>query len=159
MEPRWNYDIPVEFLRDQAGFNEFKSLLTLYSACFGRFYTYLFNDLGDNSVTDQLIGIGDGTTRQFYLARTFAGLSQRIAGAALIGTPVFKVAGSTAVGTTFDAYGVVTFTVAPAFSQAVTWTGGYYWICRFDEDQLNLAEFADRWWECKSVKFSTEIIT
>jgi uncharacterized protein (TIGR02217 family) len=161
MEPRWKYDIPIEFLRDQTGFTEYTSLLNLYQGCFGRFFTFLFNDLRDNTATNQPIGIGDGTTTKFYLVRSFAGFTQRVAGAALNGTPTIKVAGVTQSPSAFtiDPYGVVTFNVAPAAGAAVTITMTFYWICRFDEDQLDLSQFMDRWWDCKSIKLSTEIIT
>lgn len=160
LEPRWAYDIPVEFLRSKSGFSEYTNLVNLYLACYGRFGTFLFNDLGDNAALTQLIGFGDGANKQFFLLRTFAGFDQRIAGAALNGVPVLSVGGVPQAPSAFsiDAYGVVTFSTAPGPGVAVTWSGAFYWICRFAEDQLDLSQFMQNYWEVKSVKFDTELI-
>jgi hypothetical protein len=153
-EPRWSYELEVEFLRS-AGSTEFLDLLNLYLNCCGQAFPFLFNDLGDNGVINQQIGTGDGTTRTFFLQRTLAGFNQRIA--ALNGTPTITIAGSPA-SATIDAYGKVTFSVAPGAGQVVAWSGSYYWICRFAEDQLDLSQFASNWWQVKSLKFDTELI-
>lgn len=156
LEPRWAYELIVEFARDRTGFTEFSDLVNLYLVCYGRFGTFRFSDPRDNAVTAQLIGVGDGATTKFFLSRNAFGFSQRVA--ALNGTPTIFVAGIPAVGYTIDAYGVITFSVAPTSGQAVTWTGAYHWICRFSDDQLDLSQFMDKWWECKSLKFETELI-
>lgn len=156
LEPRWLYDLPVEFLRDRTGFTEFSDLLNLYLSCYGRFGTFLYSDPRDNTATNQSFGVGDGSTTQFFLVRTAFGFTQRVA--ALNGTPTIQVSGINAIGATINAYGVVTFGTPPAPNAVLTWSGLYYWICRFSEDQLDLSQFADRWWEVKSLKFETEII-
>lgn len=159
LEPRWNYEVAVEFARNRDGFNEFSSLLTVYQACYGSFGTFLFNDKSDNTAVDQPIGVGNGTATQFYLLRTLGGFSQRIAGAALNGAVTIKLNGVATTAYTMDANGVITFTSPPGIGAGISWSGAYYWLCRFDEDQLDLSEFADNFWQVSSLKFSTEIIT
>jgi uncharacterized protein (TIGR02217 family) len=160
LEPRWAYDIPIEFARDFSGLTEFRELVSVYLACYGAFGTFLFNDRQDNAVTAQLIGFGDGTTQRFFLARTAFGFAQRIAGAALNGIPTLSVGGLAQSPSAFsiDNYGMITFTGAPASGAAVTWTGAFYWICRFADDQLDLTQFMNNWWEVRSLKFATELI-
>lgn len=155
-EPRWAYELEIEFVRNKTGFTEFSDLLSVFQNCYGTFLPFLFNDIYDNHVADQTIGFGNGTINQFFLQRSLGGFNQRIA--ALNGSPVIKVAGITS-SATIDSFGVVTLPAPPASGQAVTWTGNYYWICRFAEDQLDLSQFLPNYWDVKSVKFDTEIIT
>jgi hypothetical protein len=141
--PRWSYEIPIEFLRSRTGFTEFTDLLNIYLQCNGSFGTFLFNDLGDNTVTNQQIG---------------AGFQERIA--AFNGAPVIKVNGNVVTtGYSIDVAGVLTFTSPPPGGQVVAWTGSYYWVCRFDDDQLDIAQFMSNFWEVKTLHISSEIIT
>jgi uncharacterized protein (TIGR02217 family) len=157
-EPRWSYEMQIEFLRNFGGRIEFQNLLNLFAQTAGSYGTFLFDDIDDNAVTDQTIGIGDGANKVFALLRTYAGFNQRVA--ATKAAPVIKVNGIVASGSsyTISPTGVVTFTSPITNGQPVTWTGGYYWVCRFDDDQLDLAQFMSNWWEVSSLKFSTEII-
>jgi hypothetical protein len=38
----------------------------------------------------------------------------------------------------------------------LTWSGTYYWPCRFDDDTTELSKFLVNIYECKALKFSTE---
>jgi uncharacterized protein (TIGR02217 family) len=156
-EPRWSYEFDIELMRDAT--TELNDMLNVFLLQYGRYGTFLYNEAVDNSVTDDLIGTGDGATNTFFLTRSRYGFVQRIAGAALDGAATIKVNGVTAVGVTVSSNGVVTFGVAPSAGQPVTWTGSYYWVCRFDDDALDLENFMSGKWAVKSLKFSTEIIT
>lgn len=57
------------------------------------------------------------------------------------------------VGTT----GLVTFNGAPVNGAALTWTGGFYYRCRFDEDSFEWTKFLNQWWQSK-VKFTSVIL-
>lgn len=52
--------------------------------------------------------------------------------------------------------GNVAFHAAPATGVALTWTGAYYWPCRFDDDQTQFVNFYQNLWQLKTLKFSTE---
>jgi hypothetical protein len=133
-------------------------LLTVFQTCYGSYSPFLFDDVYDNSVTDQEIGIGDGMTRDFFLLRSLGGFAQRVA--ALNGTPTIKLNGVIQTATfSVSPVGIISLGSPPAPGQLITWSGFYRWICRFDEDQIDLAQFMPNFWEAKSVKFSTEIIT
>ncbi len=51
--------------------------------------------------------------------------------------------------------GVVTLAVAPATSAFLTWSGTYYWRCRFEDDQTAFQNFLYQLWEAKQVRFRT----
>lgn len=56
---------------------------------------------------------------------------------------------------TLSANGLVTFASAPLSGAALTWTGGYYWRCRFEKDLQEFNNFLYQLWEAKSVAFVT----
>jgi hypothetical protein len=51
--------------------------------------------------------------------------------------------------------GAVTITPPPAFGAALSWSGGYTWLCRFDEDALELSNFMYLFWELKKCTFTS----
>jgi hypothetical protein len=51
--------------------------------------------------------------------------------------------------------GIVTISSAPAVSTALTWTGAYTWLCRFDADTLDFSNFMYLFWELKKCSFTT----
>jgi hypothetical protein len=56
---------------------------------------------------------------------------------------------------TISSSALVTFTVAPAANAALTWTGSYYWRCRFDQDLSEFNNFLTQLWELKQLSFVT----
>ncbi len=51
--------------------------------------------------------------------------------------------------------GQVVFTVAPASGAVLTWTGSYYWRCRFTHDIADFERFAANLWKFNRVEFIT----
>lgn len=56
---------------------------------------------------------------------------------------------------TLSAVGVVTIVPAPSDGAAITWTGSYAWLCRFDQDSLEFSNFMHLFWEVKKCAFTT----
>lgn len=66
------------------------------------------------------------------------------------------------LGTTSIAYtytisstGIVTYSFPPAYTAPMKWTGGYYWRCRFLDDQIDLTKFMRDLWELRSLQFQS----
>lgn len=51
--------------------------------------------------------------------------------------------------------GLVAIEPAPAPGTALSWTGGYAWLCRFDDDSLDFSNFMYLFWELKKCSFTT----
>lgn len=156
--PVFEFALQYEFLRDDVTPSDLKSLVGLYGAMRGRWDTFLYTDPVYNTVVDEPFGTGDGTTTQFQLVATFQnsggpGVAERIQN--LNGAPVIKKAGVTQTlmtHYTISATGIVTFVTAPTGGQALTWSGSFYYRCRFDEDRLTTAQFMNRLWSTKMIK-------
>ncbi|MGO9622373.1 MAG: DUF2460 domain-containing protein [Desulfobaccales bacterium] len=71
--PRWQIEIPVEFLLDDVAHNELKTLVGFFLSRQGRFDSFLFDDPDDDFIQGQELGIGNGATTAFQLLRAYGG--------------------------------------------------------------------------------------
>jgi hypothetical protein len=124
----------------------------------GRASTWLFQDPFDNAVVQMPFGVGDGTTTAFQLTRSIAGGIDIIQN--LNGTPTIYNAGVATAAYSISATGVVTFNSPPAVNNVLSWTGGFYFRCRFltDEPLSNLQRFVFKLWELKQLQFKSVIV-
>jgi len=53
------------------------------------------------------------------------------------------------------ANGVATLSSPPASGDAVTWSGTYYWRCRFDTDEMSFEQFMQQFWRTGEVRLIT----
>lgn len=154
--PRYKYTLNYEVLRGGNAFTEWQQLVGFFNARAGSFDTFLLADPNDGSVSGQVFGAGDGVTTAFQLVRTLGGFVEPVY--AVSGTPSISVAGVVkTAGTdyTISASGLVTFTAAPAAAAALTWTGNFYWVVRFDKDQLEVGQLMQQFFEARAVTLIT----
>ena len=154
--PRYEFTLRYEFLRDKAPYVELQQLVGLFNAVYGSFDSFLFRDpfLPEwQSVTDQGIGIGNGTRKDFPLVRAYGNFVEPIGEAQ--GTPTIKANGSAASGYTMFENRIVRFTTAPANGVVLTWSGSFYWRCRFVDDYLDTDQFMEQFFESRTVKIRT----
>lgn len=150
--PRYAYKLNFEVLRAGA-LAELETLQGFFCQMRGDYDTWLFNDPDDNTATAQQFAVGNGSATQFQLVRSLGGFIDPIY--ELNGAPVVKV-GSTVTSVTYDAHtGLVTFATAPAAGATLTWSGQYYWRCRFTKSVMELEQFMSKLWSAKSVEFKT----
>lgn len=155
--PRYTYKGSYEFLRDQRqGYDELRQLLGFFNARSGDFDSWLFFDTDDNTVTAQAFGVGGAVATKFQLVRTLGGAVEPVY--ALFGAPLVYLNGVLkTVGTdyTVNATGGLTWVTAPGAGVVMTWTGSFYWRCRFLHPQLEFARFAYQLWNLKTCEFIT----
>jgi Conserved hypothetical protein 2217 (DUF2460) len=156
--PIWKYVLPISGLRTDAAHLEWQTFAGFVNSLNGTVGLFGYTDIVDNAVVGQSFGTGNGVaTGPFPLVRTIGGFSEPIF--LLNGAPSIYVGGvlqTLTTNYTIDAYGNVTFTVPPANGAALTWTGSFYWPCRFDDDMIDMNMFVANIFEAQSIKFSTE---
>jgi uncharacterized protein (TIGR02217 family) len=161
--PRWRYELVYSAMfSGAAAFQglpaiELQALAAFFNIVNGSATVFQYTDPDDGAVTDQLFGTGDGSTVAFALTRTMTG-----AGSVTFNEPVFaptitniKISGTPTSAYTLGTQGLVTFNSAPAAAAALTWTGTFNWLCRFDEDTAQFEKFMNNLWELKTLKFTT----
>lgn len=151
--PLWGWSLPFEFLRNDPAnsHDELWPLVGFFNLHFGAFDSWLFNDPDDNAVTNQAFGTGTGSATQFQLARTKGGFVEPVTN--LNGSPTIKINGVVQGSGYSISNGLVTFTSPPANGAALTWTGSFYWRCRFKEDAITASKFVALIWELQKLEF------
>lgn len=157
--PRWQYKLSYDILRSRSVLPEMQQLAAFFNARSGSFDTWLYSDPDDRTATAQSIGVGNGTTTTFQFVRSFGGFTEPITSVDVTGglalvyvNGVLKVKD---VDYTLSPTCAVTFVVAPPAGHAVTWTGAFYWRCRFTADQLDFNQFMRQFWELRTLEFIT----
>jgi uncharacterized protein (TIGR02217 family) len=158
--PRIRFQLSYELARDDVATSELRALFGLFEAMQGRYDTFLFTDPDFSSVTAENFGTGTGSQTQFQLTAKFQNtggpgwpsLIQNLNGApSIFVNGVLKTGGG--VDYTLGTTGIVTFTSAPAAAAALTWTGSFYYRCRFTQDTMDFVKFMYKWWELDQVEF------
>jgi len=152
--PLWQFEIGFDVLRSSAAYAEFQTLAGFFLQMMGNYDTFLFNDTSDNSVTAQLFGTGDASTISFQLVRALGGFTEPIQN--VNGAPAIYVSGVLKTLTTdytISSAGVITFVSAPASGALLTWTGGFYYRCRFDMDVAEFNNFMSGLWDMGKCAF------
>lgn len=150
--PIYKMSLSYEFLRASIATPELQSLMGFFNARQGAFDSFLYTDKTDNAVTAESFGTGNGSTTKFQLIRAYGGFTEPVMN--LNGLPVIKKAGVTLVSGgdyTIDALGMVTFASAPAAAAALTWTGSFYYRCRFADDSNDFDNFMYQLWTLKKL--------
>lgn len=150
--PEWHFKLTYEFLRAGAQ-QELQTLLGFFNARQGSFDSFLYRDPNDNSVTAQQFGIGNGAQTRYQLTRAFGGYAEPVT-APMVGAAIF-VNGASAAATVDTNTGIVTFTAPPANGAVLTWTGSFYFRCRFLYDSIDFEEFLRDLWQAKKVEFTS----
>ena len=151
--PLREWELRYELLRDDVTPSDLRALEGLFNAVNGRADTFLYLDPTFNAVTDENFGTGNGTTSAYPITATFQnsggpGAPELIQN--FVTAPVVKVNGvtqTTPAQYTLGPTGIVTFTSPVTGGLPITWTGSFYYRCRFLRDQWSLREFMNRWWD------------
>lgn len=152
--PLWHFKLPFEVLRASGGFTEWQQLVGFINARRGRYDDWLYLDQRDNTATNETFGVGDGTTTTFPLTRTLGSFVEPVGGVDTA-TAVVKVAGVTTAVTFSSDLAQVTFATAPALGASLTWSGTFYFRCRFLQDEIAIDEFMANLYSARSVEFRT----
>ncbi|MDZ7281073.1 DUF2460 domain-containing protein [Sphingomonas sanguinis] len=112
------------------------TLLGFFRARMGPARGFRLRDPFDSIGTDEAIGMGDGTTRRFALARHYGDQSRRIT-RPVPGSVSVKVAGRGVTGFGMELGGWLLFDTAPAAGAAITASFLFDVPVRFAEDRLS----------------------
>lgn len=158
--PIMEFELQYEFLTGASQTSsDIRALLGLFMAMKAQADTFVFNDPEFNTVAAMNFGTGDAVTAVFQLTATY----QNTGGPGgpeiiqnLNGAPQIFVSGTLqTLGTayTLGATGIVTFLGGhiPAAAAPITWTGSFFYRCRFTDDSMKVSQFVNKFWENKQV--------
>ena len=139
--PRYEFELDFDVLRQGPADVEYAQLLGFINARQGSFDTFLYRDQWDNAVAGQVFGVGAAGRTKWQLARSFGGVVEPVFG--IVEAPAIFVDGVLQVGAVVSNGGLVTMPAAPADGAVLTWSGSFYWRCRFMRDAN---EFSEMMW-------------
>jgi uncharacterized protein (TIGR02217 family) len=175
--PEYSFELDWNFVDDndamvqpsQSGaptYTELATLIGFFQAQHGQllpFYLRL-SDLtfkpGDSLVTGQQIAIGDAVTTNFQLCRTVGSYLEPLQMPDPAGAVAIYVNGAQKTVTTDYTIlpaGIVQFTAAPALNAVISADIPFVYLCRFDADDMDVDQWAQFIYECKSLKLRTVI--
>ena len=143
--PLYLIKMKYEFLRTDAAWQELQQIIGLFLRHKGSGDSFLLLDANDNTATNQVFGVGNGSQTAYQLTGTWGGMVQ----------PVRNIRTLTAIGVNgvaqpnhfLGADGVLTFSTPPAAGAVLTWSGTYYYRCRFADDRITPKEMMRNIWD------------
>jgi uncharacterized protein (TIGR02217 family) len=166
VNPIWTWTLTYSLLRDKwdmravtgpgVGYDELRTLAGFFLKQQGSFRPFLFDDPTDNTVSNQVLGTGDGSTRDFQLVRTMGGFDEPITAPNTVNVIRCNGIRQAATGYTVDvATGLVTFVAPPPVEQVITADFTYRFRVRFAEDSAEFENFMYQLWQLKQVKLQS----
>ena len=150
--PIWNFQLAINTLRTTTPIDEMAQMLSFYNQMGGSYDTFLYLDPYDNAVTNQVFTIADGTTTKYQLYRNIQSFLEPIQN--VVGAPsIYSNGVLLTSGYTISSTGVVTFTTAPISGKSLSWTGQFYFRCRFTDDTQDFDQFTYNMYEMKKISF------
>lgn len=153
--PLWQFEHSYGVLQQAPSEEDLALLWEFFNVAQGQFGPFLFVDPTDCQVpasSPAAFGTGDGSTLSFQLLRQINSFSEAVYG---VYGPTILDNGSAAGAYTIGPNGVVTFATAPAAGHALTWSGYFYFGCRFLQDDLSFDRVVNTLWTGKSLKFTS----
>lgn len=151
--PLYAFTLSYEFLREAGSFDELRTLCGFFLQRRGAFDSFLYSDPTDNAVVDEQFGTADGVQTTFQLTRSFGGFAEPVENVQTLTN--IKIGGIVqSSGYSLGPTGIVSFISAPAAGAGdITWTGSYYYRCRFLEDSAEFSAFMHDLYELKKIQF------
>jgi uncharacterized protein (TIGR02217 family) len=169
--PMVRFEYAFDHLLDSNIPADISAMVGLFNAVQGRFDTFLHTDPDFNTITSAnaaqygRFGTGDGSTLVFQLLALYqnsGGPGQAEIIQNLNGTPILYDNGSviSAANYTIGPTGIVTFGAghAPANTHALTWSGSWYYRCRFDADTYDFKKFMKSLWSIDKITFTSVLL-
>ncbi|MGA2492046.1 MAG: glycoside hydrolase TIM-barrel-like domain-containing protein [Roseiarcus sp.] len=153
------YDVELSYplLRADAVFSEMQAIAGFFAAVGGAAAPFWLAPPGLANVTGQILGVGDGTTTRFALARTIGGAIEPVAGTS--GVTAVTLDGAPLPNPAWSLIGgyapAIQLASAPAAGALVSADFGVLCLCRFADDGLDLEEFMAMLFALGTVKLQT----
>jgi hypothetical protein len=158
VDPIWQFELTFDGLASDStsypglGAESLQALMGLFLQCQGQWGTFLYVDPSDSFVSGQALGVGDGTTSSFTLARALGGFLEPVGWATSVSR--VTVGGvAQASGWLLAAPNSLVFATAPASGAAIAASFAYAFLCRFDDDAADFEQAMQNLWRLESLKF------
>ena len=155
--PRHSFEVSYDILcsdsrNPAATARSWQMLLDLVNQVGGQSGTFLYIDPDDSTVTGQVLGVGDGTSVGFTFQRSLVNFLEPVGWVTSVENVYLNGVAQGSNWALSDPNTLV-FSGAPASGQVVTADFHFAYLCRFDMDEFELAQFAVGMHAMSSLKF------
>jgi uncharacterized protein (TIGR02217 family) len=153
----YDVELTCDVLRSDAAYLEMQAIAGFFEQASGAATPFWLAPPGLSSVTGQILGVGDGSTTVFALARSFGTYTEPVAGTSGVAA-VYEngVAILSSLYSVTSGYAPqIVFAAAPAAGVVVAADFGVLWLCRFADDALDFEEFMATLFALGVVKLTT----
>jgi Uncharacterized conserved protein len=155
--PWWTFTLAYDYLVDKSlATDDIQQIIGFYLNRYGKYDDFLYYDLYDNTCAKQAFGEGDGSTTTFPLCRSYGSFIEPVIGIA--DAPTIYIDGVATTDFTWTTKGKITFATAPASGAGLTWSGSFYYRCRFVDDETEFEEVVNSIWSAPTVLFKSVLI-
>ncbi len=155
--PLWLIELNYDLLRMVAPNAELQAIVGFFAQCAGEGASFYFTPPALSPVTAQPIGIGDGATTTFPFAVSIGGYSLTPAGigtGASIGLDGVVQNGGYTINSAPLAP-TVAFAAAPSPGVGVTADFSWCFLCRFEDDDIDVEEFMTQLYALQALQLRT----
>ena len=161
--PRWKWSISYDALRQAQPFTEYADFMNFTLRRVGRVVPFLYREEDDNCVSGQLVGLGDGVTTTFQLARSFGGsggfvepiFAPDVVGAVYVSGVKLATNAWSVQAWGSAAPGLLTLAAAPANGAPVSVDFSYFFPCRFATSQIDFEKVMRGWHKLGELSFTS----
>ena len=169
--PIYEFKLPYEFLRSRRQ-HELQTLLGFINLRQGSFGSFYYEDPSDSAAINEQFAIGDGVTTTFQLTRSVGGHTEPVYWVepdSFTTTPLMWDDNSNSLmwsepgSPMWDAHyagaytllpnGRIQYAVAPPAGVPLTWSGKFYFRCRFKSDSCDFTNFLRGYWTPSAIGF------
>jgi len=163
--PIWSFELDISYLMGDgnASASAYQTIVGFLGSMQGQAGQFLYDDPEDDLVKSATPAnctpaTGDGATTLFQTTRQIGAMADLIQN--FNGTPIIYLGGvAQATGWTLDNHGNLTFTTAPGSGVTVQWSGAFYFLCRFLEDEwTDLQEDLYQIWSLSALKWKSLLV-
>ena len=156
--PLWQFDCAFSVLRTGAAYLEYQTMVGFINSLNGMYAPFLYDDPFDDTATAQALGVGNSSQVAFPLLRTLGGFTEPILYCSALNNVYLNgvlQSSSNYSLTQTGTYGpdTLTFNSAPTTGVAVTADFNFDFVCSLTEDETEMNNFMNGYWELKSIKF------
>jgi len=155
--PLYEIELVFDFLRGDQMTLELQTIVGFFESVQGQTLPFWIAPPGLSALQNQLVGTGDGATTMFPMLRSTGAFSEPLAGVSSLsavrvnGTPLSAGAWTLSPGY----QPALTLAAAPPSGAPIDVDGGALWLCRFQDDALDVEQFGNQLFAAKSVKLVT----
>ncbi len=144
--PRWDFELNYEFIENnRLRRNSLETILGFFLEMRGSYGTFLFKDPDDFNSVDSPLGVGDGTTTEFFFTRHMGSFSERVGQVDTSNRIEVRVDG-VAEDPTIVLPNKVVFDTAPSPGAIISADLQFFYVCRFLEDMVDFEKFYQDLW-------------